>query len=184
MILRRSKTNFFGCSVPELQRPPATTNIHVFYMMACDGHRLAGQPGAPPKEKFPKAKEAALKALEIDDTLGEAHSSLAIIKATYDWDWAGAEKEFQRAIQLNPGFAIAHDRYGVTLYRMGRVQEAIAEIKQALDLDPLSLPFNRDLGDAFYFARQYDQSIEQLQKTQALDPVESKSRIPRINFLF
>ena len=131
---------------------------------------LAGQPGAPPKESFPKAKEAALKALEIDDTLGQAHSSLAFIKATYDWDWAGAEKEFQRAIQLNPGYAIAHDRYGVTLYRMGRVQEAIAEIKQALDLDPLSLPFNRDLGDAFYFARQYDQAIDQLHKAQELDP--------------
>ena len=131
---------------------------------------LAGQPGAPPKDNFPKAKDAALKALEIDDTLGEAHSSLAMIKATYDWDWAGAEKEFQRAIQLNPGYAIAHDRYGVTLYRMGRVQEAIAEIKLALDLDPLSLPFNRDLGDAFYFARHYDQAIEQLRKTQELDP--------------
>ena len=131
---------------------------------------LAGQPGAPPKENFPKAKEAALKALEIDDTLGEAHSSLAFIKATYDWDWSGAEKEFQRAIQLNPGYAIAHDRYGVTLYRMGRVKEATAEIKQALELDPLSLPFNRDLGDAFYFARQYDQAIEQLRKTQELDP--------------
>jgi serine/threonine protein kinase/tetratricopeptide (TPR) repeat protein len=131
---------------------------------------LAGQPGEPPKENFPKAKEAALKALEIDNTLGEAHSSLAFIKATYDWDWAGAEKEFQQAIQLNPGYAIAHDRYGVTLYRMGRVQEAVAEIKKALDLDPLSLPFSRDLGDAFYFARQYDQSIEQLRKTQELDP--------------
>jgi eukaryotic-like serine/threonine-protein kinase len=131
---------------------------------------LAGQPGVPPKEIFPKAEEAAIKALQIDDTLGEAHSSLAFIKATYDWDWAGAEKEFQRAIQLNPGYPIAHDRYGITLYRMGRVQESIAEIKQALDLDPLSLPFNRDLGDAFYFARQYDQSIEQLRKTQELDP--------------
>ena len=131
---------------------------------------LGGRPGDPPKETFPKAKEAVLKALEIDDTLGEAHSSLGFIEAIYDWDWSGAEKEFQRAIQLNPGYASAHDSYGRTLAKVGRFQESIAELKQALELDPLSLPFNRDLGDAFYLARQYDQAIEQLRKTEELDP--------------
>jgi adenylate cyclase len=155
-----------------IQRDPAYA---VAYSGLADCYSsLAGQPGEPPKETFPKAKEAALKALAIDDTLGEAHTSLGFIKATYDWDWAGAEKEFQRAIQLNPGYAIAHDRYGVTLYRMGRVQEAIAEFQQALDLDPVSIPFNRDLGDAFYFARQYDRSIEQMRKTQELDPNDAQ----------
>jgi TolB-like protein/Flp pilus assembly protein TadD len=131
---------------------------------------LAEQGDAPPQETYPKAKEAALKSLEIDDTLGEAHTSLGYIKADYDWDWSGAEKEYQRAIQLNPGYAIAHNRYGYALLKMGRFQEAIAETKQALELDPLSLPINRDLGDAFYFARQYDQAIEQLRKTEELEP--------------
>jgi TolB-like protein/DNA-binding winged helix-turn-helix (wHTH) protein/Tfp pilus assembly protein PilF len=125
---------------------------------------------SPPKEAFPRAKEAALKALEIDDTLAEAHASLARIKAEYDWDWSGGEIEFQRAIQLNPTYATAHQWHGDVLETMGRLAEAIAEYKRALELDPLSLIINRGVGQAFYYARQYDQAIGQLQKTLELDP--------------
>jgi tetratricopeptide (TPR) repeat protein len=124
----------------------------------------------PPKEAFPKAKEAALKALEIDDTLAEAHTSLALVKAHHDWDWSGAEREFQRAIALNPDYAMAHQWYGFTLVQTGRFEEAIAEVKRALELDPLSLFINFSLGVEYYHARKYDQAIEQYRKALELDP--------------
>jgi tetratricopeptide (TPR) repeat protein len=123
-----------------------------------------------PKETFPRAKEAALKALEIDDTLAEAHASLGYIKAEYDWDWSGGEKEFQRAIELKPSYGGAYRDYGIALRQMGRLEESIAEHNRALDLDPISLIINRALGLAFYEARQYDQAIEQERKTLELDP--------------
>ena len=123
----------------------------------------------PPKEDYPRAKAAALKALEIDDTLAEAHTSLAFSKTDYDWDWGGAEREFQRAIELNPSYATAHHWHAMALTIMGRSEEAIAEQKRALELDPLSLAINRDLGGVFYNARKYDQAIEQLRKTLELD---------------
>ncbi len=123
-----------------------------------------------PREGYPRAKEAVLKALELDDTLAEAHTSLAFIKTDYDWDWLGAEREFQRAIELNPAYARAHNLYGYLLYRLGRFEEAIAELKRSVELDPLSLLNNRVLGQAFYNARQYDQAIEQFRKTLELDP--------------
>jgi tetratricopeptide (TPR) repeat protein len=119
-----------------------------------------------PKETFRRAEEAALTALEIGDALAEAHVSLALVKLFYDWDWSGTERELRRAIDLNPGYAPAHETYGSLLHRNGRFEEAIAEHKRALELDPLSVPINRDLGYAFYEARQYDQAIEQERKTQ------------------
>jgi len=131
---------------------------------------LAGFGFVPAKEGYPKALEAALKALEIDDKLAEAHASLAFTKSNYDWDWSGAEREFQRAIELNPGYATAHHFYGVALaYMGGRFEAAIAESKQAVELDPLSLIINSDLGHVFYEARQYDQAIEQEGKTLEMD---------------
>jgi len=126
-----------------------------------------------PKEALPKAKEAALKALEIDDTLAEAHTSLAFVKTAYDWDWSGAEKEFQRAIELNPSYATAHELYGNELHSVGRSEQSIAEEKRALELDPASPIFNRNLGQAFFWARQYDQAIEQFRKALDLDPNSS-----------
>jgi serine/threonine protein kinase/tetratricopeptide (TPR) repeat protein len=124
----------------------------------------------PPKESFPRAKEAAQKALEIDDTLSEAHTSLALIKTAYDWDWSGGEREFQRAIELNPSSVTAHRLYGLALMGMARFDEAIRELKRALELDPLSLLNNHALGLGFLFARQYDQAIEQYRRTLELDP--------------
>ena len=123
-----------------------------------------------PKEAYPRAKEAALKSLEIDGTLAEAHTSLARIKAEYDWDWSGAEREFQRAIELNPSYATAYQWRGSVLTTMGRPEEAMANYRRALELDPLSPIINAALGQAFYYTRQYDQAIEQLQKTLELDP--------------
>ena len=127
--------------------------------------------GLPPKEAYPRAREAALKALEMDDTLAEAHISLAVVKAQYDWDWSGAENEFRRAIALNPSSARAHQAYGfVLLGATGRLEEAIIELKRALELDPLSLLINSNLAGALLAARQFDQAIEQERKTLDLDP--------------
>jgi len=123
----------------------------------------------PSKEVYPKAKAAALKALEIDDGLAEAHNALAMIKRDYDWDWSSAEKEFKRAIELNPNYPTAHQWYAEYLSGMGRHEESIAEIKRAQELDPLSLIINTVSGYVFYFARQYDLAIEQCQKTLDLD---------------
>jgi len=129
----------------------------------------SGNLGAP-NENYPKAKQAAMKALELDDTLAEAHVSLAGVSARYDWDWSGAEKEFQRAIEIKPDYAPAHDLYGDFLTELGRLDEAVTELKRALELDPLSVGSNRDLGYTFYDARQYDQAIAQERKTLELDP--------------
>ena len=123
-----------------------------------------------PREKMLKAKAAAIRALELDDSLSEAHTSLARVLAVYDWDSKGAEKEFKRAIELNPRNAIAHQWYGGYFEAIGRHNESIAERKRACDLDPLSLSANSELGLAFYFARDYDQAIEQFQKTLELQP--------------
>jgi tetratricopeptide (TPR) repeat protein len=131
---------------------------------------LAGFDIVPAKDAYPKAKEAALKALEIDDTLAEAHASLAWIKSTYDWDWSGGDREFQRAIELNPGYVTARRRRGLVLAVTGRFEEAIAENKRAVELDPLSLINNWALGDTLYKARQYDQAIEQERRTLEIDP--------------
>jgi len=123
-----------------------------------------------PKEAFPKAKEAVLKALQIDNSLAEAHTSLAWIKLNYDWDWKGAEKEFKQAIDLNPGYATAHHWYSVYLVWMGRTDEAIKEIEIALKLDPVSLVIKKDESGPYYFSRQYDKAIEILQNTIEMDP--------------
>jgi len=124
----------------------------------------------PQKEVYPRAREAAQRALEIDETLAEAHATLARIKRDFDWDWSGSEREYQRAIQLNPTDANAHQSYGITLSEVGRFEEAITESKRAVELDPLSLPSSRALGQTFYYARQYDQAIDQEQKALELDP--------------
>jgi len=122
-----------------------------------------------PREAMPKAKAAAIRALELDETLADAHASLGRVLAAYDWNWSSAEKEYKRAIQLNPRYAVAHQWYGGYLAVIGRSNEAIAEKKLAQELEPLSLTINFELGLGFYHARDYDQAIEQFHKTLELD---------------
>jgi serine/threonine protein kinase/Tfp pilus assembly protein PilF len=123
----------------------------------------------PPKETFPKAIAAAKKALEIDETLGEAHASLAFAATLYDWDWSKAEKEFRRAIELNPNYATAHEWYAIYLFAMGRFDESIIEAKRARDLDPLSIIIHSVVGIAYYYARRYDESITSHLKALEMD---------------
>jgi serine/threonine-protein kinase len=123
-----------------------------------------------PKEAMARAKESAKKALELDDNLAEAHASFGFLNYVFDWDWAGAETHFRRAIELNPNYATAHHWYALFLATQGRPVESIPEARQALALDPLSPIINTDLGLIFYYAHQYDQAIEQLQKTLELEP--------------
>jgi len=125
---------------------------------------------SPSKEGFAKARAAVMKALEIDDTLAEGHTSLARIKSSFDWDWPAAEEEFKRAIDLNPNYATAHHLYGRHLMIMGRFDEAAVEIRRASELDPLSLIINADLSAPLFLARQYDRAIESLRKTLEMDP--------------
>jgi TolB-like protein/DNA-binding winged helix-turn-helix (wHTH) protein/Flp pilus assembly protein TadD len=124
----------------------------------------------PPKEAFPKAKAAAIKALELDSALGEAHNSLAFCLDGFDWDFDSAGKEFRRAIELNPGYATAHHWYAWHLSLLGRYDEAIAEMRKAENLDPLSLIINADLAELLVLAHSYDESIRQSRKTIEMDP--------------
>src|SRR5213082_3352103 len=124
-----------------------------------------------PRDCYPRAKAAAKKALEQEDALAEAHTALAQVHCYYDFDFSQATSEFQRAIELNPNYATAHQWYGNSaLVALGRFDEAIAEVKRAIELDPLSLVINTDLGATYYRARRYDEAIEQLHKTLELDP--------------
>ncbi len=124
----------------------------------------------PSYEVAPKAKAAALKALELDGTLAEAQTSLATVQFNYDWDWAAAATGFRRAIELNPSYATAYQRYSLYLIAMGRTQESLVQMNHARDLDPLSISMNFSLGWRLYMARNYDQAIEQLLTTLELDP--------------
>ncbi len=123
-----------------------------------------------PDEALPKAKSAALKALEIDETLAEPHVSLAHVKYYYDRDWPAADREFKRAIELNPNYPVAHHWYALFLMSVGRMDQALAEIKRAQELDPLSLPINMSVGWVLGMARRPDESVEQLRKTLEMDP--------------
>jgi TolB-like protein/Tfp pilus assembly protein PilF len=124
----------------------------------------------PLKEIHPKAREAVEKALELDETLAEAHTSLALFKWIYDWDWKVAGEEFEKAIALNPGYASAYHWYFEYLATMEKLDEAISVIKKAQKYDPLSLIINSALGWGYYFIRQYDRAIEQSKKTLEMNP--------------
>jgi eukaryotic-like serine/threonine-protein kinase len=151
-----------------IQKDP---NFALAYSGLADAYSNQGtSAAAPPMEVFAKAKDAALKALQIDDSLAEAHASLAWVMALYDWDWTGAAREFQRAIALNPNYATAHQWYGIVLWNTGRLDEAMTEERRALELDPLSTIINRNVGDVLLFQKQYDQAIEQYRRTLEIDP--------------
>lgn len=122
-----------------------------------------------PAEAAPRARTAARTALSLDKMLPEAHASLGFVRARYDWDWPGAEQEFRKAIELNHNDAIAHHWYALHLTMMGRFDDALAEITNALELDPLSLIMNTNKGWILYFARRFDEAEKQLLKTLELD---------------
>jgi DNA-binding winged helix-turn-helix (wHTH) protein/TolB-like protein/Flp pilus assembly protein TadD len=123
-----------------------------------------------PEAGFTKAREAATRALQLDDSLAEAHTSLAKIHHLYDWDWEAAEQEFRRAIELNPDYATTHQWYGEYLISMGRFDEAKAEMARALELDPFSPAINTAQGFPYYFNHEYDEAIAAYKKALELDP--------------
>ena len=133
----------------------------------------------PPKEAMPKARALAMKALELDETLAEAHASLAVVKSQYEWEWEAAEREYKRALELNPGFASVHYFYSTYLLAKGRPEEALAELKQAQELDPLSLTLAVSAVFPYYYAppplRNYDRAIEELRKIIAMEPTFSSA---------
>lgn len=131
----------------------------------------------PPKMAFPRSKAAAEKALEIDKDLSEAHTSLGVVKFQYDWDLPGAEKEFRKAIELSPNYAAAHQFYADSLKAAGRFDEALSQMKQASQLDPLSLSINTGIGHVLYLSRNYDRAIEQYRETVRLDPNFVQARL-------
>ena len=126
---------------------------------------------APPRETFPKAKAAALKALEIDDSVADAHAALAFVQLVYDWDWQGSQAEVRRAIKLGPNLESGHYVYSHWYLAKQQSREAITEAKVALSVDPLSAKLSFHLGTVHYFARKYDEAIEEFRKTMELDPL-------------
>jgi len=124
----------------------------------------------PPKQYTLKGKEAALRALQIDETLAEAHAALGFINMWYDWDWEGAEMEFKRAIELNPGYASAHHWYSYNLLFMARFDDALKEMEKAFELDPISVVINKDLGTMCYYAGQLDRTIESEKRALEMYP--------------
>ena len=133
-------------------------------------NRLSGYNAVSPHDGFPKAREAALKALAIDPSLAEAHAALGSVRFFYDWDWGAAEREFRAANELDPNSAESHQMYGYFLAAMGRPEEALTEMKRAHELDPLSIEKLTAIGEVYYANREYDLAIEQFQKSLEMDP--------------
>ena len=124
-------------------------------------------------EAGPAAKTAALTALQLDESLAEAHASVAVVKLSYDWDWSGAEKAFKRAIALNSDYAMAHNWYSQYLLAAGRTDECLREVKMASDLDPRSLAIRMTAGLIYVRLRQYDQAAEEFRRANEIDPNNS-----------
>ena len=146
-------------------------NYALAYAGLADSYYVLGENGFwPPVETYPKAKAATLKALELDDKLAEAHATLGSIILDRDWDYVGAEKEFKSSIELNPGYATAHQWYAGLLSILGRHEEAIREIRIARNLDPFSARISSSVGGYLYLARQYGQALEELKKALEVFP--------------
>ncbi len=141
------------------------------YAGLADSYNILGYYNAlPPMEAYPKGKAAALKALELDNSMPEAHATLGVVKRDFEWDWSGAGHEFQRAIELNPGCVEAYHWRSTLLSMLGRHSEALNEKTKALTIDPLSVVIRTDLARAYYFSRDYDQSLEQYRAALDMDP--------------
>lgn len=146
-------------------------NYALAYSGIADSYSLLEIYGALlPDQAFGAAKIAAARALELDPDLAETHASIALIKWLYEWNWVEADREFKRALELNPQYPTAHHWYGLFLAEMGRFDEARIEVKRALDLDPMSLIINTDMGHVLYYARRYKESLEQYKKTLKMEP--------------
>jgi serine/threonine-protein kinase len=146
------------------------TYAQAYAGMADSYNTLARFNFVPPQEAYPKARAAVTRALEIDETLAEAHASLAVVKMDYEWDLPGAEREFKRALELNSNYPGAHQWYGLLLMSRGRTEEALAETKRAQQLDPLSLVVDMGLGGLYIYARRFDEAIAHFEKTRELHP--------------
>lgn len=148
------------------------------YAGLADSYALLGGYGVTPQtELMPKARAAALKALELDGSLAEAHTSLALITENFDFDWAKAEQEYRRALELNPSYATAHQWYAEYLALLGRFDEALAESERARALDPLSLIIAADKGAIFYYARRYDEAIAQFRGVREMEPTFPRAQM-------
>jgi TolB-like protein/DNA-binding winged helix-turn-helix (wHTH) protein/Tfp pilus assembly protein PilF len=138
---------------------------------------ISGYDVVPPNVSMPKARAAAQTAIKLDDHLAEAHVSLAVIAQNYDWDWRTAEKEYRRAIELDPNYATAHHWYAEFLALTGRFDEAFVEMERARQLDPLSLIIAADRGAILYFSRQYDLAIAQFRAVLEMEPAFARAHI-------
>src|SRR5262249_44915233 len=130
-----------------------------------------------PNDAFPRAKEAATTALRLDEALPEAHTALGFVHEAFDWQWAEAEREYQRALTLNPSYAVGHHRYGMFLCEIGRCEEGIAQVEEAHRLDPTSMIINADQGLAYYLGRHYQQATEQLRIAVDMEPAFARSHV-------
>ena len=149
-------------------------NYALAYAGLADCYIRLNEYGVPmAQESVPRGKAAVLKALEIDDALAEAHTTLAFIKFRHDWDFAGAEQEFRRALELDDNYSEAHQWYAFYLLATGRADQGAAEMKRAQELDPLSISSNSNLALYFFFTRQFDQSVQQCRKTLEMEPRSS-----------
>ena len=161
--IERSISNFELALAKDPQSALGYAGLAVSYVALSDFYR-------PPREVMPKAKEAARKALELDETLSEAHDALGWVEFIYGWNWPAAEQHLKRAIELNPGNALAHDHYANYLSSFARHAEAFAESQRAREIDPLSLLIQADSGFYFYMGRKYDRAIEQERRALELEP--------------
>ncbi|MGA9511159.1 MAG: tetratricopeptide repeat protein [Candidatus Sulfotelmatobacter sp.] len=161
--LHKSIASFQQAVTSDPGYAPAYSGLAEAYAM------LGFRGGLPSKDALSGAKKAALKAIELDDSLAEPHASLAFIAETYDWDWPGAEREYQQALELNPSYAQAHNWYAGYLTYTGRFNEGIAEAMRARELDPLSLPLNNALAGRLLAGGRYDEALGQVQRTLELD---------------
>jgi len=168
---KRSKAGMQQSIVHYEQAIRSDPHFALAYAGLADSYNLLDDWGkTPPRDSFPKARAAAEKAIALDDSLAEAHVSLAMVRASYDWDWTGAEQEFHRAIELNPNYGTAHQWYGLLLASLGRFPEAEREVRRAQQLEPLSPIINMGVAEVFTWERRYDDAIVEYKKLLELDP--------------
>ncbi len=166
-VTEDSVTKSIECFNQAIDKDP---NFALAYAGLADSYILDSFIGmVSPAESYGKAKAPAIRALEIDNNLGDAHATLALILTWYEWNWAAGESEFKRAVELSPNSATAHQAYGRALYMIGRFDESLAELKRAKDLDPLSIIIDADLESVFFFSRRYDEAIKQNRKILDMD---------------